>query len=68
MNGTKVVVATMELTEEEQVVLLRMLEQAVTELHGERRRTDAMQYHAEVVREENLVRSLAEKVRKLRMG
>jgi hypothetical protein len=66
MTTTQALVYTLELTEAEQAVLLRLLDQTVIDLHGERRRTEAAQYHADIVQEENLVRNLAEKVRKLR--
>lgn len=66
MNATQTVPYTLELTEAEQPVLQRLLDQAVIDLHGERRRTEAPKYHAEVVEEETLVRNLAEKVRRMR--
>jgi len=68
MTTTTALVYTLELTEPEQAALLLLLDHAVIDLHGERRRTEAPQYHAEIVQEEGVIRNLAEKVRKLRTG
>jgi predicted chitinase len=57
---------TLTLTEPERAELLRVLEAALRETHVERRRTEAPDYRAQVIHEEELLRGLTEKVRHLR--
>jgi len=52
------------LEEKERALLQQLLEQAVIDTHAERRRTEAPELHDQVVREENLLRTLLEKVRR----
>ena len=57
---------TLALTEEEQAALLRLLEESLREIQGERRRTEAPGYQEELDREEAQLRGLVERVRRLR--
>lgn len=56
---------TLKIGEEERAELLRILEASLAETHMERRRTEAPRYHDEVVLQENRIRTLLEKVRRL---
>lgn len=55
----------LNLTAEERNELLRLVNEALVEVHTERRRTEAPAYQETVHREESLIRSLAEKLRRL---
>lgn len=57
---------TLSITEEERAELLQLLEQALSNTHMERRRTEAPDYHQQVVHEEELLRILVDKVRRLK--
>lgn len=57
---------TLALKEEERAELLRLLEGSLVETHAERRRTESPSYQEEIGHEEALLRTLAEKVRRLR--
>jgi hypothetical protein len=57
---------TLTMTEPERAELLKILEEALIETRTERRRTDAMEYHDEIVREEAVLRDLFNRVRDLR--
>ena len=56
---------TLGITEEERAELLRLLEGSLVETHAEKRRTESPSYQDQVGREESLLRTLTEKVRKL---
>jgi hypothetical protein len=56
---------TLQLTEEERNELLFLVDQALRDVHAERRRTEAPAYQERVRREESVIRSLAEKVHRL---
>ncbi len=57
---------TLTMSESERAELLKILEQALMETRTERRRTEAMEYHDEVKREEAALRELFNRVRELR--
>jgi hypothetical protein len=57
---------TLALTEEERTELLRLLESSLVDVHAERRRTEAPDYQEQIHRQECLLRTLTEKVRRLR--
>jgi hypothetical protein len=56
----------LELTEEERTELVTLLEEALQATHLEKRRTESPAYQERVGHEESLLRTLAEKVRRLR--
>jgi hypothetical protein len=56
---------SLQLGEEERSELLHVLRHFLTETHTENRRTDNLEYRAELRHEESVLRSLLEKVRKL---
>jgi hypothetical protein len=51
------------LDEAECALLQQILQQALIDTHAERRRTEAPEFHAQVARQEQLVRTLLGKVR-----
>jgi hypothetical protein len=51
------------LDQEEWTVLSQILEQALTDIHVERRRTEDPTYHEEIVHREGVLRALLERVR-----
>lgn len=53
------------LNEEEWEQLLSILEQSLIQTHVERRRTEGAAYQEQVKRQERLIRTLTEKVRRL---
>jgi len=53
------------LNEEEKVALGQLLEQALAEMHAEKRRTESRSYREELQHQEALFHGLAEKVRQL---
>jgi len=54
------------LTAEEQEQLLCLLEESLREIHAEKRRTEAPAYQEKIQLQESLIRTLTEKVRRLR--
>jgi hypothetical protein len=56
---------TLLLSDEERSELLRVLENIVIETHMENRRTDNLEYRAELRHEERILKSLLAKVRQL---
>ena len=56
---------TLLLSNEERSELLRVLENIVIETHMENRRTDNLEYRAELRHEESILKSLLAKVRQL---
>jgi hypothetical protein len=57
---------TLTINDEERQELLRILEQNLVDTHVERRRTEEPAYQQQVTHEENVLKGLTEKVRKLR--
>ncbi len=57
---------TLALNEEERAELLRLLEESLVETHAEKRRTEAPGYQERLERQEAIIRSMTEKVRRLR--
>jgi hypothetical protein len=58
---------TIDLSEEERTALLRLLQEALSEMQAEKRRTEAPYYRDLLVREEARIRGVIEKVRQLRL-
>jgi hypothetical protein len=56
---------TLTMSETERADQLKILEQSLMEIRTERRRTGAMEYHDEIVREEAVLRELFNRVRNL---
>jgi hypothetical protein len=56
-------VIQLTLDEQECALLQQILQQALIDTHAERRRTEAPEFHAEVVRQEQQVRTLLNKLR-----
>ncbi len=56
---------TLALNEEERAELLRLLEGSLVDVHAERRRTEAPGYQEQIHRQESIIRTLTEKVRRL---
>jgi hypothetical protein len=53
----------LELNLDERAELLKLLDQALRDLHVEKRRTEAMDYRDQLARQENILRGLADKAR-----
>jgi len=58
-------VHVLPLDEEERAALYQLLEQALAEMHAEKRRTESPSYRQELQHQEVLIQSLAEKMRHL---
>jgi len=56
---------TLTLSVGERAELLKLLERAAEDIHAEKRRTEAAAYHDELAQQENVIRALVAKVRKL---
>jgi hypothetical protein len=56
----------LELSQEERAELLRLLDEDLSDLHVEIRRTEAMDYRAQLTRQESILRGLAAKLRQAR--
>ena len=57
---------TLFLNDEERSALLGLLETELSDVHVERRRTEAMRLHDQIAHEEQVLRGLTDKVRALR--
>jgi hypothetical protein len=49
---------------EEWTLLRQILEEALSDLHAERRRTEAPAYHEQIVHREDVLRALVDRVRR----
>ena len=65
MTTTSAQTYNLVITEEERTWLLSFLQNTLVETHAEARRTDASGYKDQLHHEETMLRSLAEKVKKL---
>jgi hypothetical protein len=66
MNTAYPVEVALMLNEHERTELLSLLQESLVDTHAEKRRTEAPAYHERLERQEALIRSLIEKVRRLR--
>ena len=66
MNAEHPVEFTLALTDEERAELLSLLEESLVDTHAEKRRTEAPAYRERIQRQEAVIRSMTEKVRRLR--
>jgi hypothetical protein len=65
VSAEPVIVYTLSLNEEERQELLRLLQQTLSDVRVERRRTEAHEYHEQVRHEENILVALTGKLRSL---
>lgn len=58
---------TLVLTAEERAVLSSILEESLTEIHAEKRRTEAPRYRDRIQHQEAVIRGIMEKTSQLRL-
>ena len=68
MSLVQVPAFNLPLSEEERFVLAELLERTLEEIHLEKRRTEGRAYREQLVHQEAILRTIAERVKQISLG